>query len=88
MITWLRNALEVIGLQDETYEVTIHLFESYIREGMSGKNQDIRNNFDIYLVGITCAWIASKYFEVNPLSLRLVRNTLGHKRFSKEDISL
>ena len=40
----------------------------------------------LYLIGLASVFIACKHEEVHPLSVNLVVDTLGHKKFSKMQV--
>ena len=40
----------------------------------------------MYLLGLAAIFIASKYIEIVPLNLEIVRKNLGHNRFSLREI--
>ena len=46
------------------------------------KNHIILQKDILYLLGITCIFIASKFSDVNPVSLKLIFKSLGHEKFT------
>lgn len=41
---------------------------------------------DLHLIGLTAIFIASKYTEVNPVSLKIIIEKIGHEKFEKQEI--
>lgn len=81
MIDWLEMVGVKKGLEYSTLEIAITILDQYLLESVRKSNRpNMKSN--IYLLGITCIWIATKYFEIVPLRLAQIEDDLGHFKFS------
>ena len=80
MIEWMDNVANVAEFAHETYLMSVYMLDHYLNKAQ--KENGIKTLQEFYLVGITCIWIASKYEEVDLLSVEAVKKQLGHDQFS------
>ena len=75
-----------LALRQETLYLTINLFDRYIQKINSEK---IKNNLnsDLYLIALTCLFIAAKYEEIYPPYLRDFLD-IFNKKYTKRDVLL
>lgn len=75
-----------LALRQETLYLTINLFDRYIQKINSEK---IKNNLnsDLYLIALTCLFIAAKYEEIYPPYLGDFLD-IFNKKYTKRDVLL
>ena len=81
MLDWLVEVTTVLKCRDRTYYLAASLFDKFLKQFL-----DILENIDVHGIGITCLYLASKYEDFPPLSLKVISNNIAHKAFSESSI--
>jgi hypothetical protein len=66
--------------------VTVNILDKFFAE-MVKEETSILNEI-LYLIGMTCIFMATKFEEVAPLSIKQVEKTLGHNKHTSNEIYL
>ncbi|EGR31142.1 n-terminal domain protein [Ichthyophthirius multifiliis] len=81
MLDWLIEVVKAYKFSEETYFMTVRLLDLYLE-----KTKKIKEISDIHLVGVTCFFIASKYEEIYPITLKVIDEKISHKKISEQQI--
>lgn len=85
MIDWMEIVFSMIRMSESTLEVAVTIMDYYLLESVRKYNKTGLKK-DIYLIGITSIWIASKSNDLTPISVVLVEGEMGHYKFSLKEI--
>jgi len=81
MANWMIEVLSAYNLKDSTFFLSMLLMDSYY------KNENIKKqDSDLYLTGVTCMFIASKFEDIMPLSMNIVVSNVAHDELQQSDI--
>jgi len=81
MIDWMIEVLKTFNQKEATVYRSIFLLDFYYYCARKTEEVD-----DLHLTGIACMMIASKSEEINYIRVEAFLNTIGKKKFSKEDL--
>ncbi len=81
MVDWMIEVLNTSKCGDQTFFLAVSLMDRFFM-----LKQEVREISDLHLIGITSMYIASKYEDLYPLSMKSVYEKIGHKEFSIEMI--
>jgi hypothetical protein len=81
MVVWMEEVLKIFKCPLETFFLSVHILDRYLEtSAVSLKLADLHE------VGIVSMFIASKYQEVEPLTLDLMVEKISHGKITREDI--
>lgn len=78
MIAWMVEVMEVFKCPNETFFLAVSIMDRYFFHSKRSLKLE-----DLHISGVICMFIASKYSEVEHLSLDLVYQKVVHKKISK-----
>ena len=81
MIDWMIEVLANYKCEESTYFLAVNLMDRYFQ--LSKKS--LKPN-DLHLIGICCMFIASKFYDIYPIKLRVVVEKISHNKFAPEEI--
>ena len=81
MVDWMIEVLSVFENMDETLFLAVNIMDLYIL-----KSKIILKNENIHLIGITSMFIASKFQEIYPITLKNFVSKVSHNQFNAEEI--
>jgi len=81
MVDWMVEVFYKTKSEPSTFELAVHLMDRYI-----SRTKKILYDNDIYLIGLTCIYIASKMMDIVPLKLNDISNNIGRGEFLNKDI--
>jgi hypothetical protein len=81
MIDWMIEVLSSYKCSETSFFIALETLDLYL-----SKETNSLENKDIHLIGVTCMFIASKYEEVQPISIKTFHNKISHQRFSPQEI--
>ena len=85
MVDWMVQVFNVLKmLSTKTFFISVAMMDLFFEEAQKS-NISLQSDL-LYLIGMTSVFIACKHEEVNPLGIRLVEDTLGHKKYTKAQI--
>ena len=84
MTDWMIEVLSNYHCDELTYFESVNIMDRYFKS-CSIKNIILNPN-DLHLIGVTCMFIASKYYDIYPLKLKMVFEKIAHKKLSCQDI--
>ena len=84
MADWMIEVLSNYHCDELTYFESVNIMDRYFKS-CSIKNIILNPN-DLHLIGVTCMFIASKYYDIYPLKLKMVFEKIAHKKLSCQDI--
>ena len=64
-----------------TYFLAVHIMEKYLKYGPQGHAGE-----RIHLIGIVSMFIASKYEDVNAISLKLLHKGIAHEKYDENEL--
>jgi len=84
MVDWMIEVLSNYHCDESTYFEAINLMDRYF------KQCDIRHQIlqppELHLIGVTSMFIASKYQDIYPLRLKIVKDKIAHNKLSCQEI--
>ena len=81
MIDWMIEVLSNYKCDDHTFFLAVSLMDRFFKHSVKPATPN-----DLHLVGITAMFMASKYYDVYPLRLKIVYEKIAHKKISCEEI--
>ena len=81
MLDWMVEVLVAFRCSDQTFYQAVSIMDRYFKNCEKSLLAT-----DLHLSGIAAMFLASKYEEVLPLSLKTVQEKIGHGKFSEDDI--
>lgn len=81
MVEWMRDVLEVFKSPVETFFLSVAIMDLYFNEETEVKRID-----ELHEIGVTSILIASKFSELEPLSVELMHKKAAHGKISCESI--
>lgn len=81
MIDWMIEVCSIINYIDETFFLSVNILDIFLQ-----KTKKVYDNSDIHLIGMTSIFIASKFQEIYPQSLKTFSHRVGHDMFSLDQI--
>ena len=81
MIDWMIEVLTVYESTDETFFLAVKVFNFFL-----SKSTEVVKTEDIHLLGITSMFIASKFEDMYPISLKHFSDSISHKLFKRATI--
>ena len=82
MIDWMIQVFRVMAVSsDETYFLAVSIMDRYF---IAKSRENIVLTYpDLHLIGIVCIFIASKYEDVEAITMNSLIDEIAHKKFSK-----
>jgi len=82
MIDWIIEVLILYNCDENTFFIAINLMDRYF------KFYTIKNlkSEDLHLVGVTAMFMASKYQDIYPLRLKLLKENIAYNKFTMDQI--
>ena len=81
MLDWMVEVLACFRCSDQTFFLAVNIMDRYFKA--SPRALPIT---ELHLTGLVAMFLASKYEDIMPFSLRTVYEKIGHKKFSEEAI--
>ena len=81
LIDWLFEVFHAYKNEDSCIFLTIHLIDSYLF-----KTTEKQTNSEIQLIGVTSLLIASKFEDLSPLNVNIIRKSIAHSKYSEKEI--
>lgn len=79
MIDWMIEVLSSYKCSETCFFVALETLDLYFQ-----KTTEPLENKDVHLLGVTVMFIASKYEEVQPISIKTFQKKIAHERFSAQ----
>ena len=84
MVDWMIEVLSNYHCDESTYFEAINLMDRYFKE--CDKKRQILQPPELHLIGVTSMFIASKYQDIYPLRLKIVKDKIAHNKLSCQEI--
>ena len=81
MIDWMIEVLSVFDGSEETFFLAVNILDLFF-----WKTATIYKNENVHLIGVASMFIASKFQEIYPISLKEFVHKIGHDQFNEEDV--
>ena len=81
MVNWMCEVFYAYKSNFQTYYIAVDIMDKYFN--FSKKKL---NNKDVHLIGLTCIFIASKYEDIIPFSMKNILCDIGKNKFTKKQI--
>ena len=81
MVQWMREVLKVFKSPLDCFYTAVTIMDRYLDE----KKQSIKLE-ELHEIGVTSIFIASKYTEIEPLTLDLMQRKASHGKITKKQI--
>ena len=81
MIDWMIEVLSVFDSTEETFFLSVNIFDLFL-----WKTQSIFKNENVHLIGVASMFIASKFQEIYPITLKQFVHKIGHDQFKATEI--
>lgn len=81
MVVWMQEVLIIFKCPSETFFLSVYIMDRYL------ENSTVSLKLaDLHEIGIVSMFIASKYQEVEPLTLDLMIDKIAHGKVTRKDI--
>ena len=84
MVDWMIEVLSNYHCDESTYFEAINLMDRYFKE-CDSRNKVLQPP-ELHLIGVTSMFIASKYQDIYPLRLKIVKDKIAHNKLSCQEI--
>ena len=81
MVNWMCEIFYAYNSDFQTYFIAVDIMDKYINN-----SRKIIYNEDIHLIGITCIFIASKYEDYIPFSMKNIISEIAKNKYKENDI--
>ena len=81
MLDWMVEVLAVFRCSDQVFFQAVNILDRYFKQC-----QEVIPVKDLHLSGVVAMFLASKYEDIVPLTLKTVQEKIGHAKFSDDDI--
>ena len=81
MVDWMIEVLSVFNCQDETFFLSVNLLDLFL-----WKTNTIYKNENMHLIGMVVMFIAAKFQEIFPITLKDLEHKVGHDQFTPFEI--
>jgi hypothetical protein len=81
MIDWMIEVLSNYKCEDNTFFLAVNILDRYFKYTC-----DTLKPEDLHVIGICSMFLASKFYDVYPLKLKLIVEKVGHNKFSADEI--
>ena len=81
MIDWMIEVLSVFDSSDETFFLSVNVFDLFLYKAKS-----VYRNDQVHLIGMAAMFIASKFQEIWPITLNNFVHKIGHEQFTPKEI--
>ena len=84
MVDWMIEVLSNYHCDESTYFEAINLMDRYFKQ--CDNRHQILQPPELHLIGVTSMFIASKYQDIYPLRLKIVKDKIAHNKLSCQEI--
>ena len=81
MVDWMIEVLNVFDASEETCFLSVNIMDLFV-----WKTSTIFKNENVHIIGVASMFIASKFQEIYPISLKDFVHRIGHDQFKDEDV--
>ena len=81
MVDWMIEVLSVFSCQEETFFLSVNLLDLFL-----WKTNTIYKNENMHLIGMVVMFIAAKFQEIFPITLKDLEHKVGHDQFTPFEI--
>jgi hypothetical protein len=81
MVDWMIEVLTNYKCDEHTFFLAVNLMDRYFKSTQKSLNPN-----DLHGIGIAAMFMASKFYDVYPLRLKIVYEKIAHKKLSCEEI--
>ena len=84
MVDWMIEVLSNYHCDESTYFEAVNLMDRYFK--VCDTKKQILHPPELHLIGVTSMFIASKYQDIYPLRLKIVKDKIAHNKLSCQEI--
>jgi hypothetical protein len=84
MVDWMIEVLSNYHCDESTYFEAVNLMDRYFK--VCDTKKQILQPPELHLIGVTSMFIASKYQDIYPLRLKIVKDKIAHNKLSCQEI--
>ena len=84
MVDWMIEVLSNYKCDESTFFESVNIMDRYFKE--CEKKNIILQPTELHLIGIVSMFIASKYQDIYPLRLKIVKDKIAHNKLSCQEI--
>ncbi len=81
MVNWMCEVFYAYKSSFQTYYIAVDIMDKYFNYS----KRKLKNK-DVHLIGLTCIFIASKYEDIIPFSMKNILSDIGKNKFTKKQI--
>ena len=81
MVDWMIEVLSIFEASEETFFLSVNIMDLFF-----WKTPTTFRNETVHLIGVACMFIASKFQEIYPISLKEFVHRIDHDQFNEEEI--
>ena len=81
MVDWMLEVLSAFNCEDETFFLSVNLMVLFL-----WKTNTVYKNENMHLIGMVVMFIAAKFQEIFPITLKDLEHKVGHDQFSQMEI--
>ena len=81
MVDWMLEVLSIFECQDESFFLSVNIMDLFL-----WKTNTIYKNESMHLLGMTVMFIATKFQEIYPITLKDLVHKVGHDQFKPQEV--
>lgn len=81
MVDWMFEVFDATGSSNTTIFLAVSIMDRFL-----DKTTKVYEDKDVHLIGVVCMFIASKFEDIYPMSMRRLRISIAHSKFSIGEI--
>ena len=81
MVDWMVEVTTAFALDQRTIFLSVSIMDQYLR-----KEKKKLESQDLHTIGVCAMWMASKYEDMHPVSLRSAVNKIAHGAMTREQL--
>ena len=81
MVDWMVEVTSVFKCTERTFFLAVAIMDSYY-----GKRKEALPEEDLHLTGVTCMFLASKYEDIEHITMSALVKRIAHDCFTKEQV--
>ena len=83
MVDWMLEIFHIYDCEENTFFAAVKIMDKFF-----WKCPKLISNEDIHIIGVCCIYLASKTYDLIPLTLKVLLNDIGHNVLSEKKIKI
>lgn len=81
LVNWMMEVMDLFECNRPAFFLSIRLLDRYLRV-----TERCVQDSDLHLLGIVCMFVASKFEDVRPITMKIAYERIGHRKFTRREI--